>query len=151
MRSDISSIEDLVTSTTFTSNAHTLAPDHNLTGSTLNKSLLLATPGYAALAGVPEPDFIIPAKNFFNINGDTHTWRFAVGDGTHPPTVTFASGNLPTDGTRSMSYDLTLNSINSPTNFAGDTGTVSVPEPTAGGLLLLTALTALLSRRRRTV
>ena len=44
-------------------------------GSTANKHLLLATPGFAALPGAPAPDYIIQ-DNFFSTVEDTLTYFF---------------------------------------------------------------------------
>lgn len=130
----------------FTSNAKALEFDHNFGASTAGKKFLMATPGYAALSGVPAPDFIFPSNNFFVLTGDTLTLVGGIGDGTHPPTFTLTNGQVPADGIQSLNFDLTLNPVNSPTNFAGATG--SVPEPATAAMLGL-VLPALLVRRRQ--
>jgi hypothetical protein len=147
MRNDADSFENFTQGQTFKSNANTLTLNHNLDGDTINKSFLMATPGYAGLTGVPAPDFIFPANNFFSINGDTLTFQFAIGDGTHPATFTFTGAQLPTDGTRSLKYDRTLNAVNSPTNYAGQSGTV--PEPAVLSLFVFAAVAPLCRPRRR--
>jgi hypothetical protein len=96
----------------------------NVAGSTLNKHLLLATADFAALTGAPVPNYIIP-DNFISTGGDTIT--FAIYD-----TLIFAAGVLPTDGTTSLNKnpndatDTTFTALNSPTNYAGQTGSVTV-------------------------
>ena len=146
MRNDAGSFENFTQGQQFKSNANTLTLNHNLNGDTLNKTFLMATPGYAALSGVPTPDFVFPTNNFFNINGDTLTFQFAQGDGLHPATFTFTGAQLPTDGTRSLNYDRTINAVNSPTNYAGQSG--SVPEPALLGLCAFAAVVSLFRTRR---
>ena len=109
----------------------------NLTMTTANKHLLLATNGYAALPGAPAPDYIIP-DNFFSTTSDTIS--FAVYD-----TLIFPAGAMPTDGAVSLNKnpedatDTTFRAVNSPTNLHETTGTVSavsgppaVPDGTGG-------------------
>ena len=97
---------------------------------TANKYALIATSGFAALAGFA-PDYVMP-DNFLTISGGT------VGFGTTTnsfttDTLTFAS--LPTDGVTSFFKGGTTG-INSPTNFAGNTGSLTtVPIPTPAVLL----------------
>jgi hypothetical protein len=130
------------------SNESMIEFDTNLEPPTENRRVLVATPGFADLPGAVAPDYEIPA-GFFDIGGDTLVF-------SNVDTVTFASGQLPTDGTQSLYRTLTLPSPslptvagpedlfvgeNSPTNFAGETGQL-VPEP--GALALgLSALCAL--------
>ena len=108
---------------------------------TAYKYLLLATSGFAALPGAPTPDYIIPV-GFFAINGDTlHYYTYA--------SFTFGAGELPTDCMNSL-HEGGSTGPNSPTNFAGETGSVDAcPCPwdlDAGGsvgiLDLLTLLAA---------
>ena len=111
-----------------------------------NQHFLVATPGYAALGGVPTADYVLPANNFFSIAGDTLTYAFGV------DSLAFTSAQLPTNGSLSLnrtSYgSSTYSSLtNSPTNFAGVTGTVVLPEPTSLALLGVGALSIL--RRRK--
>ncbi|MCI0408717.1 MAG: hypothetical protein L0191_09170, partial [Acidobacteria bacterium] len=110
----------------------------NLSGTTtLDKHILLATSGFAALPGAPTPDHIIPA-NFFSTTEDIIS--FSVYD-----TLVFSAGQLPTNGTSSLNKDpddesdATFPASNSPTNFAGATGSVNassgppgVPDGTGG-------------------
>ncbi|MGH9751013.1 MAG: hypothetical protein ACRD6R_13975 [Candidatus Polarisedimenticolia bacterium] len=109
----------------------------NVVGSTLNKHVLLATSAFDALPGGPAPDHII-ADGFIATTGDTIT--FSVYD-----TLIFPAGRLPIDGTGSLNKDpndagdTTFVAVNSPTNFAGATGSVNavsgppgVPDGTGG-------------------
>lgn len=80
---------------------------------TANTTVLIATQGFANL-GIVTPDFIVP-DGFLFTNGGA-TVNFANVD-----TVTYSS--LPLDGTHSIDRNGAIE-INSPKNFAGQTGTV---------------------------
>src|SRR6185436_1825099 len=84
---------------------------------TANTHILVATSGFGALAGGVTPDYVIPA-NFF-----------ATGYGT-----------VPTDGVHSLLQNGSTE-VNSPTNFAGNAGSVNlaaaVPMLPRWGILLL--------------
>ena len=138
-------------------NSVTLAPDiksggkdfvfpTNLPSSTTaSKKFLLGTSAYAALAGAPAPDYIIPAS-FFNPLGDTLQFGTTGPDGTVDLT---SFGGLPSDATMSLnrvgtSGNSYTTAVNSPTDFAGIAG--SVPEPTTA---LLAACSAFALFRRR--
>ena len=82
---------------------------------TANTSVLIATQGFANL-GVVTPNYIVPAGFLFQGSGSVN---FAGVD-------LFNYSNLPTNGTLSLSVG-NVSGTNSPTNFAGQTGTVSVP------------------------
>jgi serralysin len=98
------------------SNTHTFTFPSDLPSTqTANTSVLLATQGFANL-GVVTPNFIIPAGFLFSGNG---TVDFAGVDN-----LTYSA--LPTDGSTSFIRGGTTG-VNSPTNFAGQTGTVNVP------------------------
>ncbi len=90
---------------------------------TANTSVLIATQGFANL-GVVTPNFIIPSGFLFTSGG---TVNFAGAD-----SVTYSA--LPTDGSSSVNRD-GVAAVNSPTNFAGATGSVSLP---GGGLAGIT-------------
>ncbi len=86
---------------------------------TANKHLLLATQSFADLPGAPTPDYIIE-PGLFSINGDTLTyWFYAAA------TWTYGAGQVPVDGVNSLNRDGT-SGINSPTNFAGEEGSVVI-------------------------
>lgn len=115
-------------------------PAH-LAGNTANRYLLLATVGFAALPGAPTPDYIIPA-NFFEKNGDTIRYSTIA----NYDFFTFGAGQLPTDGVNAIqlinfSPDQFVTGVNSPTNYAGQTGSVNagpeVPSLGAWGLVVV--------------
>jgi len=92
-------------------------PTNLPSSTTANKSLLIATSAFAAL-GVVTPDYIVPAPFLFPTGG---TLNFAGVD-----SVTYPS--LPTDGVHSVDRTGAIG-INSPTNFAGATGSIAAPPP----------------------
>jgi len=107
---------------------HTFGQD--LVGSTAFKKFLAATQGFVGLPGAPTPDFIIP-DNFFDPSSDLLRY------------LTIAHvvqlNGVPTDGLHSA--DLVGNAqINSPTNFAGESGTINLAAavPAVPGWLLVT-------------
>jgi len=107
-------------------NANTYNIASNLPSSaTGGKSVLVATQGFANL-GIVAPDFIIPS-GFLFINGGTVNF---------PGMDSVSYSALPTDGTRSLNRDGTTGT-NSPTDFAGVTGTVSVPGAGTGGVTII--------------
>jgi hypothetical protein len=92
-----------------------------LSTNTLGHMLLFSTAAVQG-AGGPAPDYILP-DNFLFSGGGSITFFGANGG---------AYGAIPTDG--SLAYNWTNNStlLNSPTNFAGQTGTIgAVPEPSS--------------------
>jgi len=95
-------------------NTNTFIFPSNLPGDTAGKRMLVATQGFAAL-GIVTPDYVVP-NNFFFRNGGT---------------VNFADvdvWNHPALPTNNQSLDRSGASIpNSPTNFAGASGTIPVP------------------------
>lgn len=111
---------------------------------TQDRFLLIGSSSYAALGGVPAPDFTMP-DGFFSVLGDTVSFQDAT---SLPVVVTFTGADLPTDGALSLHIDHDGNfsqAPNSPTNFAGQTGSI-VPEPSAA-LLCLGGLLAIVRRR----
>ena len=106
----------------------------NLTEPTGNKYLLVGTTAFAALPGAPTPDYIIP-DGFFSTDGDT-LWY---GPAQNYDNFVFEPGDLPTDGVNSIQIveyapdtdtpDEFTTAVNSPTNFAGDTGSVDLNQP----------------------
>ena len=100
---------------------------NDLAGSTSNKRLLIATPNFASLPGAVAPDFTLPSTDFFNPDGDTITlFLFSPID-----TRTFSS--VPKDGVASRHYPSNTTATNSPTNFAGASGSVTVAPPSIAG------------------
>jgi hypothetical protein len=119
-----STAETQMASTVIESNAHTFAFPNNLVGNTAHRWLLVATQRFADLPGAPQPDYIMPER-FFQPGGDTLRYRFGT------DIVVLQPGALPIDGTHSIDRDLTTNAltviVNNPINFAGATGSVTVP------------------------
>jgi hypothetical protein len=114
-------------------------PTSTLPG-TANRTLLYGTAGLQA-AGGPTPDYIIP-DNFLHIGGGNIAF-FGANGGAYTA--------LPTNGTQSRAWTSGIDSVNSPRNFAGTTGTVSVPEPSSVILVPLAVGSMYwISRRRRT-
>jgi len=115
-----------------TSNTYTF--NGNLSGSTTNKNLLVATPGFESLPGgvVPDfPDFGLPA-NFFDPAGDTLRLCQSTCTGVSVfDSRTFVS--VPTDDVMSLNFPSNTTAVNSPTNFAGASGSVNLsPTLTTG-------------------
>jgi hypothetical protein len=107
-----------------------------LTAPTSNKLFLLGTAAFAALPGAPPVDRVIPAgvlPNFFNPAGGSVTY------GPYD-TLSFPSG-IPTNGVDSFN-DGGIIATNSPTNYAGQSGSVDasgppiVPSASSGALLI---------------
>jgi hypothetical protein len=113
--------------------------------STFQRRLLFATPGFAALPGGVAPDLEIPT-GFFSVEGDTISWRLAA-TGDPIDALAFGPGELPVDGLLSLADDGSTDP-NSPTNFAGEEGSVELPEPGAGATAAA-ALAALAAFARR--
>jgi hypothetical protein len=110
------------------------------------KKFLVGSQSYASLPNVPEPDYVLP-DGFLNPAGDTVVWWFY-------QTIVIPPGEMPTDNYHSITvvdpliptYEVT---VNSPTNFAGQTGSIPasiVPAVSRTGLaaaaLLLAAAAA---------
>ncbi len=111
--------EGFLSGVTITSNANEFTfgshlPDQINTADTF---VLIGTTGFAALTNAPTPDYTLP-DNFFNVSGDTVTFTAS------SDSIAFAS--IPTNGIDSL-FAGGGTGTNSPTNFAGITGTV--PEP----------------------
>jgi len=95
---------------------------------TANKKFLVGSVSYAALPGVPAPDYVLP-DGIIEPSGDTIVWWFY-------QTLTIPTGTMPRDGANSLHVINPANpglgfttGLNSPTNFAGETGTVVLPTP----------------------
>jgi hypothetical protein len=146
--------ETEMSATSITSNTATYNFANDLAGPTGHRWLLVATQGFTHLPGAPAPDYIMPDR-FFNPVGDTLRYR-GVTD-----IIQFAAGGLPTNGIDSIQRDLqtgtTTVGVNSPINFAGQSGTVNAATavPAAVPLVLTTMAIALAGiavvrlRRRR--
>ena len=126
------------------SNATATDGSGDLSGSTLNKSVLIGTANLGTLYGIV-PDYIIPAN--FLTRGATNSVIFsASGDRVN-------LANLPTDGIMSLNglvHDPNNTAINSqatPTNFAGQT--VTIPEPGTAALIAFGSVLSGFARRRR--
>ena len=126
---------------------------------TANRFVLIATAGFAALPGAVTPDYIIPQR-FIETTGDTIS-IFDTATSALVDSFTFgASLILPTDGILSLNRDGTTG-VNSPTNFAGETGSVSAAAPipassflslaVMASLFVIAAVATTRTRRRRLV
>lgn len=102
--------QQLISSSGGTTRTFTFPND--LPGDTAGKRMLIGTQGYAALSGVPRPDYTVPNNFFFRTGGSIN---FA-------GVETWNHGALPTDN-QSLNRNGTT-AVNSPTNFFGTTGTV---------------------------
>jgi hypothetical protein len=88
---------------------------------TANKKFLVGSESYAALSDVPTPDYVI-ADGAIDPTGDVVIWWFY-------QTILIPPGVMPSDGINSITvvdpvaptYSV---GVNSPTNFAGETGSV---------------------------
>lgn len=125
------SSENFVGGLQVTTGTNTFTFPGNLAGSTLNKRLLLATDAFTALPGAPARDYAIPS-NFFAVGGG-FTIRYNPG-GNYDSNVVPAAA-IPTDGVHSLTWTtfnggntadtFVTNLPNSPTNYAGATGSVN--------------------------
>jgi hypothetical protein len=86
----------------------------NLPGDSANKTFLIGTQGFAAL-NIVAPDYTVPNGFLYTNNGSVNYAGLN--------SIDYAT--LPTDGSLSLNRDGTT-SVNSPKNFAGATGTVSL-------------------------
>jgi serralysin len=84
---------------------------------TASRSVLIATPAFAALAGVT-PDFVVPAPFLFPGGGAIN----------YAGVDSVAYDPLPTDGITSINRN-GVQALSSPTNFAGQTGSLIAPIP----------------------
>lgn len=121
---------------------HTQLLGSDLPFGTAHKTFLVGSQSYAARTDVPEPDYILP-DGFLDPTGDTVVWWFY-------QTIQIPPGVMPSDGYLSITVVDPLAPTysvgpNSPTNFAGQTGTIppaSVPSLAGKGLALAALLLA---------
>ena len=92
-------------------------PNDLPSGNTAGMHVLIATPAFAML-GIVTPDYIVPAGFLFT-NGATVNYAGV-------DSVSY--GALQVDGVSSLNRSGTTG-VNSPTNFAGQSGTISAPPP----------------------
>jgi len=126
-------IEDHWYATNSFNQDHTQLLGSQLPFGTADKQFLVGSESYAALPGVPAPDYVLP-DGVIEPEGDTIVWWFY-------QTLTIPAATMPSDGTDSLHLvdpeDPGLGFVtgpNSPTNFAGETGTVVLPSPQPVGL-----------------
>jgi hypothetical protein len=115
----ITGAQEFVAGHTLTSSSggtrHSFTVPRDLPGDTSGRKMLFGTQGFADL-GVVTPDFIVP-NGFFFTGGGTVTWAEGSDVWDHPA--------LPTDGDLSLLRGGNTAS-NSPTNFARNTGHVTL-------------------------
>jgi hypothetical protein len=108
-----------------TATGKSLTLTQNLSGSTLSKKLLLATPGFTSIPGAVPPDFPtfpLPA-GFFDPEGDFITLYH---HGLLDSRRILPANPVPTDGVMSRVYPSDTVETNSPTNFSGQTGSIGL-------------------------
>jgi hypothetical protein len=144
--------ENGIVGQTLSSDAESLTIGGSAAGDTTDEHYLIATQAFADLPNAPTPDHLIPSGSipFFSAGGDTidygpyDSWNFA---------------SIPTNGSDSLDRTSGVG-INTPTNFAGETGTVDVSTSTVptmsipgistvAGLLALAGAAFVLRLRRR--
>ncbi|HVC98047.1 MAG TPA: DUF4214 domain-containing protein, partial [Pirellulales bacterium] len=102
---------------------------------TANTHFLIGTTDYAKQPGAVTPDYTVP-DNFFSVSGDSLNYADV-------DSFSFTAAQLPTDGANSLFRDVNTFNLstgpNSETNFAGQTGSVTVSagaSPTGVGVTL---------------
>jgi len=122
---------------TITAGANTFNFVTNLSGTTANTWVLIATSNFGALSGAVTPDYILPSGSFFSTAGGTLTYAGGAD--------TWAYGAVPTDGVNALQRNGS-SATNSPTNFAGASGSVdlSAAVPTLSSWGIVIALGAML-------
>ena len=108
---------------------------------TAQRYALVATQGFASLPGAVEPDFVMP-------DGFIDTSLVVEIELGNIDEFVFPLGSLPVDGVNSLYRRGKPINPNSPTNFAGQIGSINVPEPSTA-LLVACGLVGLAVRRRR--
>jgi hypothetical protein len=134
------------------SDASSLDGFTDLAGNTANRHVLLGTEGLGDLPGGVEPDFILP-PGFFSVEGDTLVFRSVNLIETWD---TWSFGPVPVDGRLSLHRDspgapqppqtYTV-AANSPTNYAGEVGSLLLPEPRSDAPRVLALATVLILAR----
>jgi len=107
---------------------HSFSIPANLPGDTLNHAFLIGTDGIHG-AGGPSPDYIMPAGFLFSGGGMISF--FGQNSGAYQA--------LRTDGVLSRNWG-DGDAVNSPQNFAGQSGVVAVPEPGSLAFLGVSAI-----------
>ncbi len=109
--------QQFLVNTTLTSSAGgNLQFPNNLPGDSGGQKFLVGTTGFKNL-NIVQPDYEVPNGFMSTSNGSlTFAGGFDV----------FTYASLPTDGVLSLNRDMSTG-INSPTNFAGNTGSISAP------------------------
>jgi hypothetical protein len=122
------------------SNSNSFAfPTDLPSSSTAGKTFLVGTSSYNDLAAndenVPVPDYVV-VDNFFSTLGDSlrATWQ----NGSTFDTLTFVADDLPLDGINSLNNpnnnaSTYTSEINSPQNFAGETGSIVLADDGLAG------------------
>lgn len=110
--------------------ANTVTMLHAIASPTSNKFLLGGTAAFAALPGAPPLDFTIP-NGFLSLAGPERV-HYGPGNPATQPTLydqlLYPAGGIPLDGL--MSYnDGGIIALNSPTNYAGTSGSVNANPP----------------------
>jgi uncharacterized repeat protein (TIGR01451 family) len=91
--------------------------------STGGHTFLVATPGFSSLSGGVTPDYTIPTSFVFTASGRLN---FGPNSSSFFDTFTYSAGQLLLDGINALNRNFTTG-VNSPQNFAGQTGSVSCP------------------------
>jgi hypothetical protein len=134
--------ETLVSGFTITSGSNTFMFGSNMTGSTANKWILIATSNFGtpSVPGSVAPDYVIPA-GFLATGGGSLNYATGTDTWSYPP--------LPTDGVHALMRNSGMPAGNSPINFAGQQGFINlstaVPAVPRRGIALLVAAILLAS------
>ncbi len=94
--------------------------DSNVVGDTTDRTLLIATPEFTAVAGAAVPDYTLPCGPFFDPDAVDITIDFVGAD-----SVDFAGADLPADSADALYFTIagaTSTAVNTPQNFAGVDG-----------------------------
>ena len=116
--------------------------------STAGHHFLFASPGFQAVSGIA-PDYEwTGALSFINVGGNDALQLISADGFILADEISLAS--LPTDGTLSLLGDAVTTAVPTPTNFAGEIGTLPEPGACARGAGVLGALCAVTRSRRAT-